>query len=76
MHPAVYLCHFLKFYKFVCLENNFIHSIRRVHELSSPALTLESWVRIPLKAWMLVCVYSVFVSPIQGVLPTVLGLRN
>jgi hypothetical protein len=50
-------------------------------EMSLPARTLRSWVRIPLKAWMSVCVYSVFVlgsglatgwSPIQGVLPTVL----
>jgi hypothetical protein len=31
------------------------------HELSSPAQTLGSWVRIPLEAWMSVCVYSVFV---------------
>jgi hypothetical protein len=30
------------------------------HELSSPALTLGSWVRIPLEAWMSVCTYSVF----------------
>jgi hypothetical protein len=29
------------------------------HELSSPARTLVSWVRIPLKAWMYVCIYSV-----------------
>jgi hypothetical protein len=29
--------------------------------LSSPAQTLGSWVWIPLKAWMFVCVYSVFV---------------
>jgi hypothetical protein len=29
--------------------------------LSSPAQTLASWVRIPLKAWMSVCVYFVFV---------------
>jgi hypothetical protein len=35
------------------------HSIR--HELSSPAQTLGSWFRIPLEAWMSVCVYSVFV---------------
>jgi hypothetical protein len=28
---------------------------------SSPAPKLRSWVRIPLQAWMLVCVYSVFV---------------
>jgi hypothetical protein len=53
------------------------------HKLSSPAQTLGSWVRIPLEAWMYVCVYSVCVvlcvgsglstgwSPIQGVLPTV-----
>jgi hypothetical protein len=31
------------------------------HELSSLARTLGSWVRIALKAWMSVCVYSVFV---------------
>jgi hypothetical protein len=30
------------------------------HKLSSPARTLGSWVRIQLKAWMFVCVYSVF----------------
>jgi hypothetical protein len=31
------------------------------HELSSPAGTLVSWVRIQLDAWMSVCLYSVFV---------------
>jgi hypothetical protein len=31
------------------------------HEPSSPARTLGSWVRIPLKAWMSACIYSVFV---------------
>jgi hypothetical protein len=31
------------------------------HKLSSSAPTLGSWVRIPLKAWMSVCVYFVFV---------------
>jgi hypothetical protein len=31
------------------------------HELSSPAQTLGSWVRIPLEAWMSVCIYTVFV---------------
>jgi hypothetical protein len=31
------------------------------YELSSPIETLGSWVRIPLKAWMSVYVYSVFV---------------
>jgi hypothetical protein len=31
------------------------------HELSSIALTLGSWVRIPFEAWMSICVYSVFV---------------
>jgi hypothetical protein len=30
------------------------------HEMSSLARTLGSWVRIPLEAWMSVCVYSVF----------------
>jgi hypothetical protein len=33
------------------------------HELSSPARTLGSWVRISLEAWMSVCVYSMFVLP-------------
>jgi hypothetical protein len=51
------------------------------HELSSLARTLGSWVRIPLEAWMSVCVYSVCVlgsglatgwSLVQGVLPNVL----
>jgi hypothetical protein len=48
------------------------------HKLSSPAQTPGSWVRIPLKAWMSVCVYSVYAvlcagnciatgwSPVQG----------
>jgi hypothetical protein len=31
------------------------------HELSSPSPTLRSCVRIPLEAWMSVCVYSMFV---------------
>jgi hypothetical protein len=31
------------------------------HELSSLARMLGSWVRIPLKVWMSVCAYSVFV---------------
>jgi hypothetical protein len=78
-------------------ENNLcgLHSRRRSkwwrglrHELSSLIQTLGSWVRIPLKAWLSVCIYSVFVlscvgsglatdwSSNQGVLPTVLGLRN
>jgi hypothetical protein len=53
------------------------------HELSSPAPTLRSWVRILLEAGMFVCVYSVCVvlcvgsglaagwSPVKGVLRTV-----
>jgi hypothetical protein len=56
--------------------------------MSSPAWTLGSWVRIPLEAWMFVCVYSVFVlscvgsglatawSLVQGVLPTVYNKKN
>jgi hypothetical protein len=31
------------------------------HDLPSPAQTLVSWVQIPLKAWMFMCFYSVFV---------------
>jgi hypothetical protein len=58
------------------------------HELPSLARTLGSWVRVPSKASLSVCVYSVFVlscvgsglvtgwSPVQGVLPTVLGSIN
>jgi hypothetical protein len=36
------------------------------HEMSSPAWALGSWVRIPLEAWMFVCVYSVFVLSSVG----------
>jgi hypothetical protein len=36
------------------------------HELSSLARTLGSWVRISLKAWMSVCVYSVYVVLCAG----------
>jgi hypothetical protein len=40
--------------------------------------TLGSWVRIPLKVWMSVCVYSVFMawSPDQEVLPTVYRFKK
>jgi hypothetical protein len=31
------------------------------HELSSPAPTLRSWVRIPLEAWMFVCALCAFI---------------
>jgi hypothetical protein len=31
------------------------------HELSSPAPTLRSWVRIPLEAWMFVCGLCAFI---------------
>jgi hypothetical protein len=58
------------------------------HELPPPAQTLGSWVRIPLKEWMSVCVYSMFVlfcvgsglatgwSPVQGVLLTVYRIKK
>jgi hypothetical protein len=61
--------------------SQWLHSLR--HEMSLPAGTLGSWVWIPLKAWMSVCICSVFFlscvssslsiswSPIQGILPTV-----
>jgi hypothetical protein len=32
-----------------------------MHELSSTAQTLGSWDRFPLRVWISVCVYSVFV---------------
>jgi hypothetical protein len=58
------------------------------NEMSSLALTLGSWVRIPLKVWMPVCVYSVFVlscvgsdletgrSSVQGVPPIRYQIRS
>jgi hypothetical protein len=59
------------------------------HELSSLTRTLGPWVRIQLKAWMCVCIYSMFVSslcvgsapetgwsPIQGVPPIVYGITK
>jgi hypothetical protein len=43
------------------------HSGRAVrHELFSFARTLRSLVRIPLRAWIFVCVYSVFVLSCVG----------
>jgi hypothetical protein len=45
---AVYLC-----------RSQWPRSLR--HELSSLTRTLGSWVRMPLKEWMSVCGYSVFV---------------
>jgi hypothetical protein len=36
----------------------------KIYELSSLARTLRSWVRIPLNAWMSVCVYSVLCCPV------------
>jgi hypothetical protein len=63
------------------------HSDRDIkYQMSSPARTLGSWVRILLKAWMSVCFYSLFVfscvssglatgsSPVQGVLSS--KIRN
>jgi hypothetical protein len=58
---------------------------RLKYEPSSPTQTLGSWVRIPLKAWKFVCIYTVFVlgsglrtgsSPVQGVLPTVYRVKK
>jgi hypothetical protein len=56
------------------------------HEMSSPAWTLGSWVRIPLEAWMfafilfvLSCVSSGLATGwplVQGVLPISVRLRN
>jgi hypothetical protein len=40
------------------------------HEMSSLAPTLGSWVRILLEAWMLVCVYSMFVFCVSSGLAT------
>jgi hypothetical protein len=55
------------------------------HEPSSPARTLGSWVRIPLKGWRSVCVYSVLCvgsgvvkgwSPVKGILPTMYMIKK
>jgi hypothetical protein len=58
------------------------------HELPSLACTLGSWVRIPLYAWISVCVYSFCVvlcvgsglamgwSHFQGVLPTLYRIKK
>jgi hypothetical protein len=43
----------------LCFSSLFNYSCLRP-EPSSPDRTLGSWVRIPLKAWMPVCIYSVF----------------
>jgi hypothetical protein len=61
----------------IALIMQYIHSRRSQwpwglrHEMSSPARTLGSWVRIPLKEWMSICVYSVFVRlrPCDGLIP-------
>jgi hypothetical protein len=42
-----------------CCRSQWPRGLR--HEMSSPARTLGSWVRIPLKTWMFVCLCSVFV---------------
>jgi hypothetical protein len=41
------------------------------HEMPSPAQTLGSWVRTPLKAWMSTCVYSRFMrqQPCDRLIP-------
>jgi hypothetical protein len=71
---------------FIWCRSQWPRVLRR--EMSSPPQTLGSWVRIPLEAWMFVCVYSVcavfcvgsgFVTgwyPVQRVLPTVYRLGN
>jgi hypothetical protein len=40
------------------------------HKLSSLTRTLGSWVRIPLKAWLSVCIYSMFVLCVDRGLAT------
>jgi hypothetical protein len=53
------------FIPFLLSYCNMWHHIRSQwpcgHELSSPAQTLGSWVRIALKAWLLVCAFILFV---------------
>jgi hypothetical protein len=40
-------------------RSQWLRDLRR--ELSSPAHILRSWVRIPLEAWMSVCLFSIYV---------------
>jgi hypothetical protein len=47
------------------------------HKIFSPPRTLESWVRIPLKARMSICSdLASSWSPVQGVLPAVYKIHN
>jgi hypothetical protein len=43
----------------ICSQSQWLRCLRR--EPSSQSRMLGSWIRISLKAWMSVCVYSVFV---------------
>jgi hypothetical protein len=52
---------FITFTHIFALKRRLQWALGLKHELSSPSQTLGSWVRMPLKAWMSVCVYSVFV---------------
>jgi hypothetical protein len=53
--------HLLLLTSYIRLPEPVAVATRSKHEPSSPARTLGSWVRIPLKGWMSVCVYSVCV---------------
>jgi hypothetical protein len=72
-HPELTKCNFLFVWNFFLTKTliYFKYTKRcrsqwpRVlrHELSSLARTLGPWVRIPLDAWMSVCIYFMFVPP-------------
>jgi hypothetical protein len=52
---------YVKFRFSACIcRSQWLRSLR--HEMSSPAQTLESWIGIPLEAWLSACVYSVCVA--------------
>jgi hypothetical protein len=48
-------------FEVIILQSYLITVSALMHEHSSPAQTMGSWVGNPLESWMSVCVYSVFV---------------
>jgi hypothetical protein len=61
-YVTIFIIYIIGLFAAVCITSRswWPRGIR--HELFSPAQTLGSWVRILLKAWMSVCVYSVCVG--------------
>jgi hypothetical protein len=66
-HVYTYILYFLCSFNDALISSDYIASMSPSewprglkHEPSSPARILGLWVRIPLEAWMSVCVYSVY----------------